>query len=930
MGGVVDALEDAIGSAIDAVVDIAEVVWDDVIVPALEEIFSWFGITDETVVQTQKTSSLIYGSEENLARDEIHDANVKAVMSMVVDGGSFFPWYMKYTRQTYGQLKAFYRYAEQERYVYGLPSMEIKGTIADYNAIDIALDDAVGVACTRLDSRALFPDDDVYFKHKWQATPYFYKPWNNTLTHTDPYSVSWDDYTLGSIVYLPGTDEFELSVSRVAEEALFWIEGPPHVVEGDSATYVIKCNRTVPVGESIDIDLAYTGTAPGVDYTPVASVTMLASTDEISFVVATTENVAVDGARTVIVTVDSITNTNAAFEAVGIHTLDSITTTITDDEGIILTMPSVLVTESAGTVSIPVKLEAVTAGGAFTVDFVTSDGTAIGGGVDFDSTGGTLNFNGTPAGETRYANIAITTPDGDDDNEYFTVSLTNCSDGTVDISQTCTVRISDDTDVTPVPGTVLLTDVVTEPGYIKERSLVVEYHVTADPATEWFYWIYKFSDGTYPDIDPNTSILSNLDMLPVGIIRQDKVNTNTDKESEAYRSTKRLLDMLFLDINDITDNIMENPGIDDVDDVFVNFAINPTSTVEVISKALYLSYYQMIVTYSVVSNTNEYSASFSEQDIQCAVVWNEHSYTADISGTLASGQEYEHEIVEVPEIIEEGEVTQEAGSILKIRHQTAPGLYDELKVHNLNGMASIAYAGYSKVAFNRIGDDSFTIPLSFFILSMLDPIEQMELYKHILRLDLYSIQIIELEWYQTSEFLTLFKFAALAITIWTAGAAGGLWAVVQQLIINYLVIELVMYLAEATGNAEFAAIVGLVAMIALGSAGGVPPFDFATAEGLINASTLFANNLTAGYNTLGQQLGQDMVDLNARAEERLKDINDATPEESAITSEFLVALQSVDATVFPAVAAQYDFDLLYNYDRIIKDYYDMNLMIGVN
>ena len=927
MGGVADAISGAVSSAIDAIADAVTTVWDEVVVPALEEVFSWFGIEDETIVMTSKTSVLIYGDETN---DVVHDAEIKAVMSMVKNGGSFFPWYMKYTRQTQAQLKAFYKFAERERNIYGLPDMSIKGTVVDQASIDTSLDTAIGVPCTRLSTDIRYCPDDIYFKNKWQTTPYFYKPSTNSLTYNDPYGVTWTDWHWISIAYLSGTDEFEITIRRNALIADFWIEGPDHLSEGETATYIVYSTRPVPSGESVDIGLVYGGTAPGTDYTAVPTVTMPAGTSAVPFDIVTAGNAAADGSRTVIVTIDTVDNGLGVFEEVAIHAEDSIETTITDDEGIILTMPSVLVNEGDGTVTIPVTLHTATAG-AFTVDFDTANGTAIGG-IDFDDTGGTLNFAGTD-GEVQNIVIAITTSDGNDDDEDFTVSLSNCSDGAVDISQTSKITITDNTG-DPVAREASVVAVITEPGFIPERSLIVEYHKNTDPATDWYYWVYVLADGTYA-IDPEIAYITNLDMLPIGILRKNKVNVTDTPETDIYKATKRLLQNLFLDIDEITDNITENPGIADVDDAFINFAVSPSTQEEIVSKVMYLGYYEIIVVHEISSNTDEYSASFEEQDVQSSVVWTEHSHTPDIAGTLASGNVYEHEIIEIPEEsyydieTDEEVITQERGSILYLRHQTGPGLYDEIAVHNLNGMAAIEYNGYHKMAVNRVDEESFTIPLSFFILDKLDPLEQMQLYNHALRIDLYSIQIIELEWYQTTAFLNLFQIVAIAVTIWTAGAAGGVWAVVQQLIINYLIIELVIYLAELTGSAEFAAVVGFTAMIALGGVGGIPPFDFASAEGIITASTAFADNLTAGYNAIGESIQEDLQELNKKAEERLEEINDASPPESPITAEFLVALKSIDTTRFPAIRAQYDYDLIYNYDRLVKDYFDQNLLTGV-
>ena len=244
-------------------------------------------------------------------------------------------------------------------------------------------------------------------------------------------------------------------------------------------------------------------------------------------------------------------------------------------------------------------------------------------------------------------------------------------------------------------------------------------------------------------------------------------------------------------------------------------------------------------------------------------------------------------------------------------------------------IATIKKVGYHSMVLNKLGDENLTIPVSHFILNELKATEQMVLYQHMLRIDSYALQVVHLEYYETSAFLNLFEFTMIAITIISLGSASGPVEIIKRLAVQYLIKEMVVYLAKLTGNAELAAIVGLVAMIALGEIDSDSAVDFMSAEGLINASTQFADNLTIGYNVELEVLQQDMDELNTLAEVRLEEIKEANPERSTISAEFLVALNSVDTTAFPAVKAQYNFDLLYNYDKIIEDYYNVTLQTGV-
>jgi hypothetical protein len=667
MGGVVSAIEDAVGAAWDSVKTQVEAVWD-VHAYLIETTFAIFNIVDEDVLIVEKFSTLIY--DDNTI-DVVHQAGVKAVMTMIGKGGSFFPYYAEQTLTTKAQIRTFYRLAENGYYIHGLPIMEIRGGDIDYDAIDLALDDALGFAATRLSIHVSYPDDEIYIQNELQASPYLYKPYDNTLTF------------------------------------------------GGDATWTIS----------------------------------------------------------------------------------------------------------------------------------------------------TYVYNSGP--------------------NNWTVNITHAT-------------LPDDT--------------ITVPGFVKPRMLRVTYHADADPASEWYYWLYDLSSEVYPDVNPEMTVLSELEMLPVAIIRRLGEDITVDKTSEEYLTTKKLVSALGMDVDQVLENAGANSYYTDIEDLYLNFSMNPTSTDEIVSKCLWYTFYAIVETESLFSTISEYTMTFEEQNVNNAAVWTNHIYSFAVVGTLpAPYVDYSHEIV---------------GTSLVLKKNKGGGIYERIVINDLNGMTAIKKAGFHSMALNTLGDDNFAIPVSYFILNLLSPTEQMQLYQSMFRIDSYAAQIVHLEFYETPGFLTLFEFTMVAITLWSLGQATAPLQVVRQLLTQYLIMELVVYLAELTGNAEFAAVIGLVAAIALSNTT-ANPFDFSSAEGILNASTKFADNLTAAYEVEQQELREDLEELNTLAEQRLQEIKEATPEEGPITAEFLVGLQSVDTVVFPAIKAQYNFDLLYNYDRIIKDYYDINLTTGV-
>ena len=76
---------------------------------------------------------------------------------------------------------------------------------------------------------------------------------------------------------------------------------------------------------------------------------------------------------------------------------------------------------------------------------------------------------------------------------------------------------------------------------------------------------------------------------------------------------------------------------------------------------------------------------------------------------------------------------------------------------------------------------------------------------------------------------------------------------------------------------------------------------------------------------------EEMDILQTKAEQRLDEIMEAGEnlKSSSITTEFMSALTSVDKQLYPARDAQYNFDLLFNYDRLISDYFNIHLQKGV-
>lgn len=917
MSAIIDAIEDFIDDVIEAVEDLVQVVWDAIVEPILEPIFGIFGIVDETVVTVQHLSSAVYDTNTT---NVVSAGLTRAVMKKIETDTSYFPNYMEQIYKTKAQIRAYYRYGDLGLYTYGLPQLKIKGTIVNYNNVQDALDAEFGSTHTVLFVQSRNPRPIDWFRYTLQAAPENYKPWLNTLTATDGYGVSWDDWTLNTVTYNAGPDNFTINISRNAAEAKFWITGPKQITEGDTAVYTIWCNRTVPAGETLQINLGYSGTAvDGVDYTQVASVNMLENTDTVDVSIVTAETANAD--RNYTISISSIPNTGGVFEEVTIHTPNSVFTTITDDDTLQLTMPDIFVDEANTTIIIPVKLEQTAPSGAFTVNYAFTDlGTTVGG-TDYDNTTGTLNFAGT-VGEVQNISVDIFADIVDDDFEQFEVSLTNLvSSDVIDITAVSTVTIRDGTS-DPAPTTIVVPNTsITKPNYVRESSLIVQYEDDFEPPGEYRWWIYPHSDLTY-DLLPTTQTISNLEMLPMAILRKNKqsINVSPGEGSPLYLSTKQLMARASLQLSEFLDAINSNPDIGVVDDAYLNFSVSPKHTNRVVSKILWLQWYAMVVEAGLSSNKAEYTATISIGDIENAIVWTQHTYAFGNVGVVTTEGEYIHSSL---------------GTTLTIQYQRTATEYDEIVLSNLNGMAAINYQTYHEVALFNLEDNEFTIPLSWDIFKDLSAEEQMEVLQYIVRVSFNAINITELEWYETAAFFELLEFAAIVVTVITLGSTSSFLqfglALVETYVINLAIAELIIYVAELTGNEELAALVGVIAAVYLSDPTKFSFDQLLQADQLIDLSTDFAENLQFVENIEAQQLAEDLYAAAEESRERVEEAmqNQEGAKAVGVDSQFLIALQSVDTTYFPAIQGQYNYDQLYNYDSLVGNWHSQTLQTGV-
>lgn len=922
MGGVVDSIESLISEIWDAI----QIIWDDVVMPILEEVFSWFGIEDENILVVGRNCVNLYDLQDT---DLFNMAKIDAVIKFTKNDISFFNNYLNEVYKLRGRIRSSYNYYDN---TLGLAEQFIRANEYVESELDTALIAEFGSLPSVVRVYSSTPRPEEYIKLSLQDNPlYDYKDHLNTLTYDNVWGESFDDWVIDDFVFNSVPIDWSVNISRVAQRAIFWIEGQSTVAEGENATYKIFCNRTIPSGLTGTINFSYTGTAvDGTDYTQVSSVDMLAGDNEVDLIIPILETIGDTGTRDFTVTIDNIDGSNHMFE--DIHILpgdDFINTTIIEDDNFVLTLEDVSVNENEVFAIVTVTCHTGNGGTPFTVDYDFTDITAVGG-IDYNNTGGTLNFNGND-GDT--ANIVVGIIDNDSVGEVyetFQINLLNPSPtaGSPDLTKKGIVTIRDGVKADPL-ATTILQETITEPNPTLEQSLVTRYYFGNIDDTK--IWIYPYSDGTYGNIRPSRRQINNLDLMPFYTLRYNSLNANVNTSSITYRRTKYALRLLGLNVDDLIDSIDDpsNPDRASLRTATLVFSMCPTVDQNpVLSKLLWMHWHWIIVEQSLQSNLQSYSAVAKKGantvngTIDYIMGWTSHSFLENVPGVVADENTYTHFV-----FLDD----------LFIRFQRTATTFDELRISNLHCSTGsyVNFLGVEnyEVAPSNLQDEAFSMLVSKFFLDQLTIEELLEVYPYILRIDVFAAEVQEVAWYLTDAFLTLVKVVIIVISIFTLGSTSSLLAVIEAIAINYLVGELILvvakFIAKETGNEELALAVAAVAYAAFAT-GGSFNFSMIDASTLTKMVTDFAELFTELELLEQDRIQEDLDRLEEEYEARVDSIEEARGKiQGNDISRLSAYLLSPDSYQIQAIAAQYSFDEIFNYDTLVANFHSNNLRVGV-
>lgn len=315
----------------------------------------------------------------------------------------------------------------------------------------------------------------------------------------------------------------------------------------------------------------------------------------------------------------------------------------------------------------------------------------------------------------------------------------------------------------------------------------VEYFVANDVAQTTLYWTYNPELGTHADLSVGTALYTDSTYLPVIELRQDKVNLVDTADTELLRTTTKMMKTLGMDIDSITDSIMENPDVDSIFDVAVLFAANIQTESPVTLKYLFDYFLTLSIRTKSTKQLWDNSLSYNFKQVRHTLVKTlAHRPTTKISiADRDTRMQLEFNYIDV-QIIEGnlgvvGTTTREniatpaqfkaETSQYILRHQISATHYQQVLVHGLlhTGRPHANKVVVTDLAGSLLDDAIFYIPVVMTVANSFTDksLVRAELYYDCMVMLIHAVSVQHWEWYEDPKFFALIQVSLVIVAIIT-------------------------------------------------------------------------------------------------------------------------------------------------------------------
>jgi hypothetical protein len=385
-----------------------------------------------------------------------------------------------------------------------------------------------------------------------------------------------------------------------------------------------------------------------------------------------------------------------------------------------------------------------------------------------------------------------------------------------------------------------IVNVVTEAGYGTEASYASYKVISGEVGTETRYWV---------DV-ANTQDIYDTTILDITAIIPMKEN-NTMVDTDAYK-LNRMLRKLNLSGEQLKTSI-ENP---DMDSAYLMMGITPEYDDDITNEVLFkmfdyiapgsgninIALSQLSMTYSFTMTRRTFSG----------VIGDVGSYVRTQTGTGI-------------------------GVVLTLKYQGDANEYQEIVITNFQQDYVISGNAFTAYLSSTGGLCRLVIPLD--LINRLPYKKFVWIYERSLCMLAYSMEVVEVKWYETGAFGTLLKIVGVVLSVFTFGAASSLYTVVVAALNMVVIGAVVSLIAEQIGGVA-GALLGVIVGTLL--AGGFSSFDLTS----LTNTEVWLKTANQFLSTMSQIQQMELEEFITTSQEELNSLSEKIEDINNLMREF--------------------------------------------
>jgi hypothetical protein len=428
------------------------------------------------------------------------------------------------------------------------------------------------------------------------------------------------------------------------------------------------------------------------------------------------------------------------------------------------------------------------------------------------------------------------------------------------------------------------------------------------------YFVYKPGGGRFPNLDNFTktpAVVENGEFFPFIIFRQNGQNRAANTNTEQFKTTEKLCDILGFDYTEVSESIHENPDIENVRQAVMTCAVPITTQDPIQLEYLFLHFNDLIerIGYQDISPAQfdadnllgpavAFAAQYTDGDFSMRVSFDgieRRIKVGDIGpvGTYTNGEEtfdFQEDLGNFGTNIFIGAGASLSNKARILKRQLYPGIYEEIRIDN----PQYRYEVFEDKGVEGGKDDErLLIPINMRLVKDISLTKREKLYAMSLNLVFNSHVVQTVKWYQRGAFAALLIVIAVVISLYDKGitlkwvpssfAPGGTTAAITIAILLGVIGEVIVIaklvqlgfkeLSKAVG-ADIAVLLAVVA-IAYGSYNYVTDstaiFDITPMQFIDAASNLVENAIALEF----EDLTLEAAELEKYKEEKLELLEEA-------------------------------------------------------